>query len=137
MLTGKSPFKAATDYLIFQKIKNLEYTIPSDMAEVGKDLVQKLLQSDPEQRLSIAAIKSHAFFDGMDWDSVYTSNAPALKERLEKEAQPAPTFDFGHDDDDEDDEDIWVEPKKVNPFHDPATTRMSSVPERLGAHPPW
>lgn len=119
MLSGKSPFKAATDYLIFQKIKNLEYTMPDDFLPSAKDIVQRLLTSEPEKRFGsaatggIGAIKEHPFFEGIDWDNVFTSNAPPLRERLEKEAKAhpiiPPSFDFGaQDDDDDDEEDLWL-----------------------------
>lgn len=144
MLTGKSPFKAATDYLIFQKIKHLDYTIPEDMPEVGKDLVQKLLLSEPEKRLSLSAIKEHPFFEGVDWDTLFSSNAPALKDRLEKEGTIVTTtipFDFEHrdnDDDEEDEEeeaDSWVDEKKKNPFHDQTPPSSSSTTTQRIA--PW
>jgi 3-phosphoinositide dependent protein kinase-1 len=130
MLSGKSPFKAPTDYLIFQKIKNLEYTMPEEFPEIGKDIVHKLLSLDPEKRLGsqatggIQAIKDHPFFEGVDWDNIFNSTAPPLKERLEEEAKKnptvPPTFDFGQEDD-EDDEDMWLDnghPAHKNPFND-------------------
>jgi serine/threonine protein kinase len=118
MLSGKSPFKAATDYLIFQKIKNLEYTIPNDFPPSAKDIVQRLLTSEPEKRFGSAAtggidaIKEHPFFEGIDWDNIFTSNAPPLRERLEKEAKVnpiiPPSFDFGGQNDDDAEEDLWL-----------------------------
>ncbi|KAI8647057.1 kinase-like domain-containing protein [Parasitella parasitica] len=119
MLSGKSPFKAATDYLIFQKIKNLEYTMPDDFLPAAKDIVERLLASEPEKRLGsvatggIDAIKDHPFFEGIDWDNIFASTAPPLRERLEKEAKAhpvaPPNFNFGERDDDKDDEeDLWV-----------------------------
>ncbi|KAG2206426.1 hypothetical protein INT46_002904 [Mucor plumbeus] len=129
MLSGKSPFKAATDYLIFQKIKNLEYTMPNDFPPSAKDIVQRLLTSEPEKRFGSAAtggidaIKEHPFFEDIDWDNIFTSNAPPLRERLEKEAKThpiiPPSFDFGgqNDDDDDDDaeEDLWLnKTSKIN-----------------------
>lgn len=89
MLAGRSPFKASTDYLIFQKVKNLDYSIPDDFPEVAKDLVMKLLLLEPEQRLGseatggMEALKAHPFFDGIDWDHIWESQAPPLKERLD------------------------------------------------------
>ncbi|KAL9551049.1 hypothetical protein MBANPS3_004451 [Mucor bainieri] len=123
MLSGKSPFKAATDYLIFQKIKSLDYVMPDTFPLAAKDIVQRLLTSEPEKRFGsaatggISAIKEHAFFEGVDWDTIFTSTAPPLRERLEREvkAHPVvpPTFDFGghddeDDDDDDDEEDVWI-----------------------------
>lgn len=120
MLSGKSPFKAATDYLIFQKIKNLDYVMPDEFPPAAKDIVQRLLTSEPEKRFGsaatggIEAIKEHPFFEGIDWENIFTSNAPPLREKLEKEvrAHPVvpPTFDFGgHDDEDDEDEDLWID----------------------------
>lgn len=89
MLAGRSPFKASTDYLIFQKVKNLDYSIPDDFPEVAKDLVMKLLLLEPKQRLGseatggMDALKAHPFFDGIDWDHIWESQAPSLKERLD------------------------------------------------------
>ncbi|ORX44260.1 kinase-like protein [Hesseltinella vesiculosa] len=85
MLSGKSPFKAATDYLIFQKIKNLEYEFPDAFPPVAKDLVQRLLVLAPEKRLGgealggVDAIKNHAFFQGFDWQQdIFKQTAPEL-----------------------------------------------------------
>ncbi|OAD06126.1 hypothetical protein MUCCIDRAFT_137721, partial [Mucor lusitanicus CBS 277.49] len=84
MLSGKSPFKAATDYLIFQKIKSLDYVMPDEFPPAAKDIVQRLLTSEPEKRFGsaatggIAAIKEHPFFEGIDWDNIFTSTAPPL-----------------------------------------------------------
>ncbi|KAI7901210.1 kinase-like domain-containing protein [Cokeromyces recurvatus] len=138
MLSGKSPFKAATDYLIFQKIKNLEYTIPDNFPQTGKDIIEKLLVSDPERRLGslatggIQAIKEHAFFEGIDWENLFTSQAPPLRDYLEKEvkANPiiSPTFDFDQGgEEEEEEEEMWFNHKMVkktstsqvqNPFND-------------------
>ncbi|KAL8685487.1 MAG: hypothetical protein Q9218_007732 [Villophora microphyllina] len=43
LLAGRPPFKAANEYLTFQKILNLEYGFPSDFPEVARDLVERLL----------------------------------------------------------------------------------------------
>lgn len=146
MLSGKSPFKAPTDYLIFQKIKNLEYTIPEEFPQVGKDILEKLLCLHPEKRLGsqttggIQAIKEHPFFEGTDWDNLFETDAPPLKERLEEEARKnpvqSPTFDFGHeeDDDDDDDEDMWINNNasaRNNPFNDQQYMTNGNLSPRL------
>ncbi|KAI9251731.1 kinase-like domain-containing protein [Sporodiniella umbellata] len=138
MLTGKSPFKAATDYLIFQKIKTLEYSIPSDFPPIAKDFVQKLLISDPSKRLGaeggIDSIKAHSFFDGIDWDTIFESNAPAIKERLAEDLRrnpPPPQFDFEHPVDD-----TWFHhPVAEDPFSDHliAERRMDSYPSSISS----
>ncbi|KAI7862322.1 phosphoinositide-dependent kinase-1, partial [Spinellus fusiger] len=86
MLSGRSPFKAPTDYLIFQNIKGLDYTFPPDFPQSACDLIQKLLVLDPTQRLGSAAtggmeaIRQHPFFNGIEWDRLFDMPAPPLKE---------------------------------------------------------
>ncbi|KAG1463714.1 hypothetical protein G6F46_001470 [Rhizopus delemar] len=96
MLSGTSPFKAPTDYLIFQKIKHLEYTIPNHFSPEAKDIIQKLLTLDPTKRLGkegTEAIKQHPFFDGLDWEHLFECKAPSLKEALAEEIKRNPLFD--------------------------------------------
>ncbi|GAA5881585.1 hypothetical protein JCM16303_005499 [Sporobolomyces ruberrimus] len=55
MLAGRPPFQARTEYLMFQKIINLEYEFPLGFPPEAKDLVEKLLVSFafPSARLSV------------------------------------------------------------------------------------
>ncbi|GAA5860844.1 hypothetical protein JCM8547_003866 [Rhodosporidiobolus lusitaniae] len=70
LLAGRPPFQARTEYLMFQKIINLEYEFPLGFPGVAKDLVEKLLVLDPAKRLGgdeksgngIEAIRGHPFF---------------------------------------------------------------------------
>ena len=45
MLEGRPPFKAATEYLIFQKVMARELSMPSHFSPEAKDLVERLLVS--------------------------------------------------------------------------------------------
>jgi serine/threonine protein kinase len=45
ILAGRPPFQARTEYLMFQKIINLEYEFPLGFPADAKDLVEKLLVS--------------------------------------------------------------------------------------------
>ena len=89
MHAGRSPFKAATDYLIFQRIKNRDLTFPDGFPEVAQDIVEKLLALEPSERLGseatggIDALKQHPYFEGVDWENIWESQAPPLKERLD------------------------------------------------------
>ncbi|KAL8906917.1 MAG: hypothetical protein Q9207_001725 [Kuettlingeria erythrocarpa] len=67
LLAGRPPFKAANEYLTFQKILGLDYEFPQDFPEVAKDLVERLLVLEPSSRLSIEHIKNHQFFEGVTW----------------------------------------------------------------------
>ncbi|KAI8371756.1 kinase-like domain-containing protein [Radiomyces spectabilis] len=127
MISGKSPFKAATDYLIFQKIKNLDYTFPEEFPPVARDLVEKLLVPEASQRLgagNIDLLKQHPFFEGVPWDTLFESQAPPLKEQLAEELRkhpPAPEIE------DDNDMDIWF--GEENPFSDAAAPQSNPEPK--------
>lgn len=46
MIAGKFPFNGLSEYLMWQKVKNLDYTFPEGFDETAKDLIQKLLVRD-------------------------------------------------------------------------------------------
>lgn len=80
LLVGRPPFKAANEFLTFQKILALDYTFPPGFPDVARDLVERLLVPDPSRRLSIHHIKNHQFFDGITWGpSLWKQKAPRLK----------------------------------------------------------
>ena len=80
LLAGRPPFKAANEYLTFQKIVALDYEFPKGFPPIAQDLVERLLVLDPAKRLSIEHIKNHEFFDGVKWDrSLWTQRAPRLR----------------------------------------------------------
>ena len=80
LLAGRPPFKAANEYLTFQKIVALDYSFPRGFPPIAKDLVERLLVLDPSRRLTIDHIKSHEFFDGIRWGrSLWEQKAPPLQ----------------------------------------------------------
>ncbi len=80
LIAGRPPFKAANEYLTFQKIVGLEYTFPDGFPPLAKDLVERLLVLDPLTRLPMEHIKNHAFFDGITWGKgLWKQKAPRLK----------------------------------------------------------
>ncbi|KAG2222376.1 hypothetical protein INT45_006898 [Circinella minor] len=89
MHAGRSPFKAATDYLIFQRIKNRDLNFPEGFPDVAQDIVEKLLVLEPSERLGseatggMDALKQHPYFEGVNWETIWESPAPPLKERLD------------------------------------------------------
>ncbi|RKP27530.1 phosphoinositide-dependent kinase-1, partial [Syncephalis pseudoplumigaleata] len=83
LLAGRPPFKAANEYLTFQKIIQLEYKFPPGFPETARDLVQKLLVLDPAHRLGsgpsgVQALQSHAFFASIDWEQLTQQTPPRL-----------------------------------------------------------
>lgn len=80
LLAGRPPFKAANEYLTFQKIVNLEYEFPKGFPPAARDLVERLLVLDPQRRLSIEHIKNHEFFTGIKFSrDLWKAKAPRLK----------------------------------------------------------
>lgn len=84
MLAGKYPFQAPNEYLTFQQILNCKYEFPDHFSEVAKDIIKKLLQLDPMQRLGCVAcggyyaLMNHPFFDGINWESLLSAPAPEV-----------------------------------------------------------
>ncbi|KAI7554072.1 Pkinase-domain-containing protein [Hortaea werneckii] len=80
LLAGRPPFKAANEYLTFQKILGLEYTFPDGFPDVARDLVERLLVLEPERRMTVENVKAHPFFEGVQWGSgLWRQKAPRLK----------------------------------------------------------
>ncbi|BFZ63321.1 serine/threonine protein kinase [Saitoella coloradoensis] len=81
LLAGRPPFKASNEYQIFQKIVKLEYSFPPSFPADAQDLVERCLVLDPSKRIRAEEIKSHPFFEGVEWtrDGVWKRKAPRLK----------------------------------------------------------
>ncbi|KXH45338.1 hypothetical protein CNYM01_11677 [Colletotrichum nymphaeae SA-01] len=80
LLAGRPPFKAATEYLTFQKIVNLEYDFPTAFPPAARDLVERCLVLDPARRLTVEHIKNHEFFDGQPFGKgLWRTKAPRLR----------------------------------------------------------
>ncbi|KAF7195922.1 Serine/threonine-protein kinase ksg1 [Pseudocercospora fuligena] len=89
LLAGRPPFKAANEYLTFQKILGLDYTFPDGFPEIARDLIERLLVLEPASRLPIEHIKNHQFFDGVQWGkSLWRQKAPRLKPYVPPPAEP-------------------------------------------------
>ncbi|XP_021761186.1 3-phosphoinositide-dependent protein kinase 2-like isoform X2 [Chenopodium quinoa] len=83
MLSGTSPFKDASEWLIFQKIIARELKLPDYFSEEAKDLIDRLLSVDPSKRPGAgpegyAALKNHPFFRGVDWANLRDIPSPKL-----------------------------------------------------------
>jgi len=83
MATAQVAFTGLSDYLIFQKVKTRDVEFPKDMHEDVKDIVDKLLQLDPNKRLGMGSggykeLKEHPFFRGVDWDNISLMKPPSV-----------------------------------------------------------
>merc|ERR1719219_1729132 len=86
MVTGIPPFQAQNEYLIFQKIQNLEYSFHDGFDSVARDLVEKLLVINPQCRLGAGdspgdycSLKSHPFFHSINFHSLHNTTPPHIQ----------------------------------------------------------
>jgi len=83
MLSGSSPFKDATEWLIFQRIIARDIKFPEYFSDEAKDLIDKLLDVDPSKRPGAgpdgySSLKKHPFFRGIDWKDLRKTRPPKL-----------------------------------------------------------
>lgn len=87
MLAGVPPFRAGTEYLIFQKILNGEFSFPDSFDTRASDLISRLLCFNPNQRLGsndtketrYQSIRNHPFFNGISWnENLYRQTPPEM-----------------------------------------------------------
>eukprot|EP00211_Chloroparvula_japonica_P004791 CAMPEP_0119126964 /NCGR_PEP_ID=MMETSP1310-20130426/5685_1 /TAXON_ID=464262 /ORGANISM="Genus nov. species nov., Strain RCC2339" /LENGTH=872 /DNA_ID=CAMNT_0007117169 /DNA_START=136 /DNA_END=2754 /DNA_ORIENTATION=+ len=62
MITGKLPFDDENIRRLLAKVKNGMYTIPKFLPRDIADLIERMLVSDPNERITIAEIKQHPFW---------------------------------------------------------------------------
>lgn len=59
MLAGYPPFQGASDYLIFTKALELNYTFPSHFSEISCEFIRSTLKLIPEERPTIEDLLKH------------------------------------------------------------------------------
>ncbi|CAD8176424.1 unnamed protein product [Paramecium pentaurelia] len=82
MLVGYTPFcdTSGNHKSIENNIKNGQITYPNFMSDQSKDIVDRLLNKDPTQRLgskNIQEIKDHNFFCDINWTQLYNLDIPS------------------------------------------------------------
>ncbi|KAJ8528498.1 hypothetical protein K7X08_022190 [Anisodus acutangulus] len=100
MLSGTSPFKDASEWLIFQRIIARDIRFPNYFSNEARDLIDQLLDIDPRRRPGAvpdgyASLKNHPFFTGLDWDNLRLQTPP----RLAAEPKAHSTRSSGEDQD--------------------------------------
>ncbi|KAM0946305.1 putative protein kinase AGC-PDK1 family [Dioscorea sansibarensis] len=114
MLSGSSPFKDASEWLIFQRIIARDLKFPEYFSRDTRDLIDKLLDTDPSKRLGVgpggySALKAHPFFKGVDWKNLRATSAPK------------PAFESKTSYEDDNDESTWnLTHTGGAPVHQPA-----------------
>lgn len=89
MICGYTPFRGANEYLIFQKIINLEYEFSEVFSEAAINLIENILQIDPRQRFGsdddllnkgYESIKQHLFYSelAVRWTTLHNEIPPPI-----------------------------------------------------------
>ena len=63
LLTGTLPFNEKQTNKLYQKIRECKYVVPESMSDSAKDLINRMLQKNPLNRITIAEIKQHKWFN--------------------------------------------------------------------------
>ena len=62
MLCGYLPFEDKDNEILFEKILECKLEFPKYITKISKDLIEKILVTDPNKRITIPEIKNHPFF---------------------------------------------------------------------------
>jgi 5'-AMP-activated protein kinase catalytic alpha subunit len=62
LVCGFLPFEDPNTANLYKKILNGEFSIPKFVSDDVRDLINKILNTDPEKRFKIVDIKTHAWF---------------------------------------------------------------------------
>lgn len=62
LICGYLPFEDSNTSMLYKKIINGEYKFPKFMSEEGKDLISKILRTNPDERYTIDQVKNHKWF---------------------------------------------------------------------------
>jgi serine/threonine protein kinase len=79
MLVGFPPFNDDTVEAIFNNIIEHQILWPDGEKSLSKeamDLINQLLEPDPEKRIGWNQLVAHSFFDGINWDTLLETTPP-------------------------------------------------------------
>lgn len=85
MLTGKLPFRGENAWATMEMVRQRDFSYPDDFDATAKDLCERLLCANADERIgsqSYDEIKSHKFFEGLDWENLPNSTPPNLLQRM-------------------------------------------------------
>ena len=80
LLSGYPPFNAGTIEEIFANIKQRRLTWPEEefISSTARDLIDNLLQHDPQKRYGVKETMSHSFFEGLDFAKIRNTDPPFI-----------------------------------------------------------
>lgn len=63
MLCGYLPFEDKNNEILYKKITEGKFTIPTHISEPAVDLLRRILNTDPTRRFNISQIRNHSWFN--------------------------------------------------------------------------
>ncbi|KAK4768509.1 hypothetical protein SAY87_003650 [Trapa incisa] len=90
MLYGETPFRGSNRKETFYRILGKTPELAGETTPL-RDLIGKLLEKDPRQRLGVEGIKGHDFFKGMTWQSVLEIARPPFIPPIDTEGNVGPS----------------------------------------------
>ena len=91
LLVGFPPYYTENIKKLYENIKAAKLQIPNYISAPAKDLLQKLLNKNPKQRIGVVdklEIKRHPFFKGIDWNKLMAREIdPPIILTMDEEAE--------------------------------------------------
>jgi len=63
LLCGFLPFEDPNTSILYKKILSADYELPSFVSKQAGDLIARILETNPENRITIPEIKKHPWFE--------------------------------------------------------------------------
>ena len=79
MMCGYPPHYTEKIQVVFERISSNKVKFPESFDAEAKDLVEKLLNRNPNLRPDFEEIKSHGFFKGINWDDLARGECPQIE----------------------------------------------------------
>lgn len=94
MLYGTTPFRGSNRKETFYRVLTKEPELVGEATPL-RDLIRRLLEKDPRQRIGPEGIKAHEFFRGVRWDTVLRIQRPPYVPPPAEELEAARRRDCG------------------------------------------
>jgi len=81
VLVGAPPFHAASEYLVFLRIMDMDLQFPPGIEPLAEDLIRKIVVKDPDARLGCTDVDSwrrHPYFEGVRHGGIHTRSPPLV-----------------------------------------------------------
>ena len=76
LLVGVPPFYTDNIKALYNSIQKAKLQIPSVISREGRDLLTKMLNRKPRERITISQMKTHPFFKGINWKLLAERKVP-------------------------------------------------------------